>query len=98
MLRHTGMSPPPYGLLFTKNSLDMDLLWSKKILKRGSPFTKIAKKDCKISHFEVENPLIMSPHFAHFKKKKSNQPSFEGGKSLDMGRDFRPRAAHPRQK
>ena len=42
----------------------------------------------------------MGPDSAKISKKLSNQPFFEEEKSLDMGRDFRPRAAHahPRQK
>ena len=42
MLRHTGMCRPN-GLL-TKKSLDMGPILVKKILRRGSHFTKIAKK------------------------------------------------------
>ena len=44
--------------------------------------------------FKVKNPLEMGPDLRKFQKKLSNQEE----KSLDMGRGFRPRAAHPRQK
>ena len=43
MLRHTGMCRPN-GLLFHQKSLDMGPILVKKILRRGSHFTKIAKK------------------------------------------------------
>ena len=42
MLRHTGMCHPN-GLLFHQKSLDMGPISVKKILRRGSNFTKIAK-------------------------------------------------------
>ena len=44
--------------------------------------------------FDIEKPLEMGPDLQKFQKKKF----FEGEKSLDVGRDFRPLAAHPRQK
>ena len=41
----------------------------------------------------------MGPVLRKFRKKKAlNQPFFEGEKSLDMGKGFRPRAAHPVKK
>ena len=43
-------------------------------------------------------PLEMGPNLQKFLKKQSNQPFFEGEKSLDMGRGFKPRATHPVKK
>ena len=43
----------------------------------------------------------MGPDLRKFQKKKKNIKSqlfFEGEKSLDMGRGFRPRATHPIKK
>ena len=41
----------------------------------------------------------MGPDMQKFRKKKSsNQPFFEGEKSLEMGKGFRPWAAHPVKK
>ena len=40
----------------------------------------------------------MGPDLRKFRKKALNQPFFEGEKSLDMGKGFRPRAAHPVEK
>ena len=94
MLRHTGMCRPN-GLLFQQKSFDMGPILVKKILRRGSHFTKIVKKIVKSAHFEVEKPLEMGPDLRKFRKKTLNQRFFEGEKSLDMGRGFRPRAAHP---
>ena len=76
----------PNGLLFPQKSLDIPF-WSKKILRRGSHFTKIKKKNHVISAvFEVEKPLEMVPNLQKLKKKmQSNQLCFEGEKSLDMG-------------
>ena len=50
--------------------------------------------------FEVENPLEMGPDLRKFQKKKKYLPFFyfEGEKSLDIGKGFRPRAAHPVKK
>ena len=44
--------------------------------------------------FEAEKPLEMGLDLWKFWKKLSIQPFFEWEKSLDMGRGFRPRAAH----
>ena len=40
----------------------------------------------------------MGPDLQKIRKKALNQPFFEGQKSLDMGKGFRPRAAHPVKK
>ena len=57
-----------------------------------------SRKNGKISHFEAEKPLEMGSDLRKFRKKALNQPFFEGEKSLDMGKGFRPRAAHPVKK
>ena len=83
--------------------------FSSKILRHGShfghknpskrvSFHKNCKKIVKSAVFEGK-PLRNGSQFAKvLKKKLSNQPFFEGEKSLDMGRGFRPPAAHPGQK
>ena len=45
--------------------------------------------------FKAEKNLEKGPDLRKFRKKPLNQPIFEGEKSLDMGRGFRSRAAHP---
>ena len=40
----------------------------------------------------------MGPDLQKFRKKALNQPFFEGEKSLDVDKGFRPRAAHPVKK
>ena len=69
----------------------------KKSLEEG-PILQESRKNGKISHFEVEKPLEMGPDLRKFRKKALNQPFFEGEKSLDVGKGFRPRAAHPIKK
>ena len=73
------------------------LFAQKKYLEEG-PILQKSWKNCKISQFEVEKPLEMGPDFRKFWKKALNQPFFQGEKSLDMGKGFRPRAAHPVKK
>ena len=51
---HFGQKWPPQG----------------KILRRGFHFTKIVKKNCKISHFGVEKPLEMGPNLRKFWKER----------------------------
>ena len=60
----------PNGLDFQQKSLDMGPILVKKILRRGSHFTKIAKKKVKSAIFEVEKPLEMGPDLQKFRKKK----------------------------
>ena len=49
--------------------------------------------------FEAENPLKMGPDLRKFRKKKmSNQPFLEGGKSLEMGLGFQNSGRTPRRK
>ena len=87
----------PNGLLFQQKSLDMGPILVKKSLEEG-PISQKSRKNGKISHFEVEKPLEMGPDLRKFRKKALNQPFFEGEKSLDMGKGFRTRAAHPVKK
>ena len=76
MLRHTGMCRPS-ELLFHQKSLDMGPILVKIILRRGSHFTKIAKKS-KISRILGRKPLRNGSRFAKISgKKSSNQPLFE---------------------
>ena len=93
MLRHTGMCRPN-GLLFYQKSLDMGPTLVKKIRKRWVPFHKICKKNCKISRFWGRKTLRNGSRFGQISKKLSIQLFFEWEKSSDMGRGFRPRAAH----
>ena len=52
MLRYIrGCAAQINGLVFHQKSLDKCPILVQKILRRGSYFTKIAKKICKISHF-----------------------------------------------
>ena len=81
MLRHTGMCHPN-GLVFSP-ILRQGPHFSQKILRRGSQFTKNCGKIEK-----SENPNA-------FAKNLSDQPFFEGEKSLEMGKGFRPQATHP---
>ena len=53
---------------------------------------KITKKVVKSAIFEAGNPLEMGLDLRKFRK---NQPFLEGEKSLETGKGFRPRAAHP---
>ena len=86
------------GYFFTKNSLDVGQIFLKKILRRGSHFTKIAKKS-NIIRFWGRKTLRNGSRFGKvLKKNLSNQLFYEGRKSLDMDRGFRPRAAHHCQK
>ena len=63
MLGHTGMCRPNV-LVFHQKSLDNGPIFVKKILKRGSHFTKIAtKKNVKAAVFEAEKPLEMGKGF-----------------------------------
>ena len=48
----------------------------KKILRRGSHFTKIAKKIVKSAIFEVEKPLEMGPNLRKFRKKNVKSAVF----------------------
>ena len=48
----------------------MGLILFKKILRRGSHFTKIAKKMVKSAIFEVEKPLEMGPDLQKFRKNR----------------------------
>ena len=59
-------------------------------------FHKIYEKTVKSATFEAENPLQMGLDWQKFWKKQqlSIQPFFEWEKSLDMGRGFKPWAAH----
>ena len=72
MLRHTGMCCPN-GLLFHQKSLDMGpiLQQKKKIPRRWSHFSKIAKKKiCQISRFWGRKALRNGSRFAEILKKK----------------------------
>ena len=88
------------GLLFDPKSFNMGSILAKKILRRGSHFTKIAtkkkKKKCWISHFWGRKTPTNGSQLTNILKKLSNQLFFWGRKilSLDMGMGFRPRAAH----
>ena len=87
MLRHTGMCRQN-GLPFHQESLHVDSTLVKKIHRGGSHFTKFAKKKMlKSAVFEAEKPLKMGLDLRKFRLSKPE-------KSLDMGRGFRPRAAH----
>ena len=103
MLRHMGMCCPN-GLLFHLKSLIMGpILVKRKSLEEG-PISQKLQKLVKSAVSELEKSLEMGPNLRKFKKKtnkkqkQSNQPFFEGEKSLDMGRGFRPQAAHPIKK
>ena len=56
------------------------------------------KKNRKIGHFWGRKTLTNLSQFAKISKNPSNQPFFEGEKSLDVGKGFRQRAAHPPSK
>ena len=108
----TNASTPRGGYSHVKAYGDVPPKWvtfSAKILRHGShfaqkksleegPISQKSRKNRKISHFEVEKPLEMGPDLQKIRKKALNQPFFEGEKSLDMGKGFRPRAAHPIKK
>ena len=56
------------------------------------------KKLVKSTIFEAEKPFEMSSNCKKFEKNRpngSNQPFFEGEKSLEMGMCFRPQATTP---
>ena len=92
-LRHMGMCHPNL-LLFHQKFLDICSILVQKILSKGPYFTKNCKRLVESAIVEVEKPLEMGPIYKNLKKKKkeeSNQPCFEGEKSLDMDRDFKPR-------
>ena len=100
-----GNVPPSYPteLLFHQKFLDVGPILVKKDPFMRVPFHKklwkiIAKLT--VFDFEVEKPLIeMDPDLWKFQKKKeSNQSFFEGEKSLDTSRGFRPLATHPIKK
>ena len=53
----------------------MGPILAKQILRRGSHFTKIAKKIVKSGIFVVKKPLEMNPDLQKFwEKKRKNQP------------------------
>ena len=59
------------------------------------------EKSVKSAIFEAGNPLGMGLDLRKFRKKKPCQISrflIEGEKSLEMGKGFRPQAAHPVEK
>ena len=87
----------PNGLLFHQKSSDKDPILVKKSLEEG-PISQNVETNWKISCFGVENPLEMGPEFEKKLEKQSNQPFFEGEKSLDKGKGFRPRTTHPIKK
>ena len=64
-----------YGDVLPKSDKDPTLV--KKILRRGSHFTKIVKKMVKSAVFEAQNPFEMGPDLRNFQKKSSNQLYFE---------------------
>ena len=91
----------PKWVTFLPKFLDMGPILVKKILRRGFHFTKIEKS--KISCFWGRKILTNGSWCAKISRKKSYQLVFfffffEGEKSLDMDRGFRPQAAHPHQK
>ena len=63
----------PNGLVFLQKSLHMGPILVKKILRRGSHFTKIAKKLVKSGIFVVEEPLHMGPDLQKLKKQTNKQ-------------------------
>ena len=65
MLRHMCR---PNVSLFHQKSLDMVPFWSKKTLRGGSHFTKIAKKNEKSTVFEAEKPLEMGQNLRKIRK------------------------------
>ena len=67
MLTHRGMCRPN-GLLFKQKSLDMGPILVQKILRRGSHFKKIVKRNLKSGICEVEKPLEMGPDLRKFQK------------------------------
>ena len=91
ILRCMGMCHPS-GLLFHQKSLNMSPILIKKILTRGSHFTKIAKI-YKIGPFWGRKILRNGPRFV---QSFNNRLAVSWGKkSLDIGRGCRPGAAHP---
>ena len=54
MLKHTGMCRPN-GLLFHPKYLDMGSILVKQSLEEG-PISQKLQTNCKISHFQAENP------------------------------------------
>ena len=56
------------------------------------------EKLVKSAIFEAGNPLEMCPVLLKFRKNRQISSFFEGEKSLEMGKGFRPRAAHPVKK
>ena len=86
MLRYMGMTCHPKELVFHKNPKTCKgTIFVIKSLKEDPILQKKKKKKCKhfqrLAIFEVENdPLVLI--FENFgKKKKKNQPYFEGEKS-----------------
>ena len=89
--------PPKWVSFFTQGPFQ-----SKKFLEEG-PISPKVQKNCKISHFSGRKTLRNGSQLAKIlKKKKINQSiksaTFQGEKSLQMGRGFRLRAAHPIKK
>ena len=87
---YTDVSPK--WATFSPKSLNMGPILVKKSLEEGPislKLTKKKKKRGKISCFSGKTPLEMGPDLRKF-RKMSNQPFFKEGKSLFMGRGFRP--------
>ena len=87
----------PKWVTFSAKSLEMGSILIKKSQEEG-PISQKLWKIVKSAILKIEKPLEMGPHLQKFWKKLLNQLFFEGGMSLDMGRGFRPRAAHPVKK
>ena len=74
----------------------MDPILVKKSLE-VCPISQKWQINGKISHLRGRKTLRNESLTWHL-RKHSNQPFFEGEKSFDMGRDFRPWAANPIKK
>ena len=85
---------PPKWVAFSPKILRHGSHFKKKKSLEEGPISKNLWKNCKISRFWGRKILRNGSQFAKISKKLSIQPFFEWKKSLDMGRVFRPRAAH----
>ena len=86
----------PNGLVFPAEILRHGSHFAKKSLDMGPDFQNL-RKILLNQPFLRQKTLRNGSQFSKFSKKRSNQPFFEREKSLDMGRGFGGRAAHPRQ-
>ena len=110
MLKHMGICCPNGLLFHQKNPLKWVPFWSKKTLEESPIAQKLQKKKKKKKKKKVKSAVLgaeksseMGLDLRKFRKKKCLISLFfffffsfffEGEKSLDIGRGFRPRAAH----